>query len=243
MFERKVLRLALREVNKHAPFEVAVDLIADRRTRRRTGIRFRMVRMTTPLPSLAAPLAVQNAAKTVDGKKPQQAMFDFEGLLEPDARGSAVPEPHVLARRITVTALERLAGELGGAPMAALRDEWAAWTAVRDILVDRPARLLERWVKTVYGDVMTAGGGSEAWTAALGRDADGVETAVMWALGGLVAAQRQIWLNLARHKAPSKSALKIPDLNVEHFHAWVPLIAEDAARTLKLPRLLRLKSA
>ena len=142
--------------------------------------------------------------------------------------------PAVLGRRLTRQARDRLRVDYPGAPIDALIDVWSAWCGRHRIKVDRPARVFERWLTTMFGDlVLQARDGQGAdWAAAMTRDLDRPACRAMYLLSTMVAQQRQRWLNLARSKAMDRSLRSRPlstSVDAVHFHQWVDFILDEFA--------------
>lgn len=220
-FERRVLKVAVDEINRYAAFRVRYELIADERTRRRTHVTFVVEGPTSALPPAKMEAEPQDL--------PGQLTLDL-----PAVDPACEIDPAALARRLTAQTRERLRADYGHAPIDDLVVAWAEWCARHGVKVDRPARVFERWLTTMFGDLVLAvqQGRPADWTEALGRDLDQPNCRAMFSLSNMVAQQRQRWLNLARRKAADKSPRsKLPGTSVEavHFHEWVHLVLDEFA--------------
>lgn len=218
-FERRVLRVAVEEINRYAAFRVRYELIADERTRRRTHVTFVVEGPTGTLP----PPKMEASRQESSG----QLALD----LLPITAGLEI-SPVALGRRLTKQARERLRTDYAGAPIDNLIVLWSEWCARNGVKVDRPARVFERWITTMFGDLVLQGrdGRPADWIAAMTRDLDQPNCRAMFLLSNMVAQQRQRWLNLARSKAvdraPRSKALG-SSVDAVHFHEWVHFILEE----------------
>lgn len=220
-FERRVLRVAVEEINRYASFHVRYELIADERTRRRTHVTFVVEGPAGILPPPKMEAAFQDAAT--------QLALD----LPPVGTGPEI-SPALLGRRLTRQARDRLRAEFPGAPIDALVDVWSAWCGRHRIKVDRPARVFERWLTTMFGDLVLLGrsGQPADWSAGMTRDLDRPACRAMYLLSTMVAQQRQRWLNLARSKAMDRPLRSRPlgtSVDAVHFHQWVDFILDEFA--------------
>src|SRR3954471_7664461 len=127
-FERRVLRVAVEEINRYAAFRVRYELVADERTRRRTHVTFVVEGPTSALP----PPKMEAEHQETLG----QLALDL-----PPTDATVDISPAVLGRRLTKQARERLHAEYNGAPIDNLIVLWSEWCARNAIKVDRPARV------------------------------------------------------------------------------------------------------
>ena len=222
IFQRRVLDGAVREVNKHAPFSVSLDLVKDKRTQRRTHVRFTVEAKRKELP---VPERKPEAAPSPQG----QLALDLPGA-EVTAEASPM-SPLALARRINARARGRLVEEFANVPLDDALNCWSAWVCRHGASVDRPARHFERWLRVMCGDALLAAGRGETvdWTEVFARPFDGTEHRAMLVLAGMVALQRRTWLNVAeeKHRQAHDRPLGIASLDLEHLHRWASLVADE----------------
>jgi hypothetical protein len=222
-FERRVLKIAVDEINQHAAFCVRYELVADEKTRRRTHVTFIVEGPSAALP----PPEMMPRPSDQSG----QLVLDL-----PFLEGDSEQIPTLLKRRINVPTRQRLREHFGETvPLDALISLWAEWCARYEVKVDRPARIFERWLTTLFGDLVLAGqqGAQPDWSIVLSRDLDHPKYRVMFSLSNMVAQQRQRWLSLAKRKMSEghpRSGLKLSSVDPTYFHQWVPLIIEEFAQ-------------
>ncbi|MBB3268633.1 hypothetical protein FHW79_006308 [Azospirillum sp. OGB3] len=217
-FERRVLRVAVDEINEHAAFNIRYELVLQERTKKRTHIRFIFEGPASALP----PAETETFLEEPTG----QFVFNLP------AADVSMPPPATVAGKLGNRVRSRYREQFPGAPIDELIDLWANWCVRHRIRTERPPRIFERWLNTVFGDLAAEAseGDASVWSAAFSRDLDQPVYRVMFALGGMVARQRQLWLTLAKSKHGDKyPSRKMPTVSLDcaDFYLWVPLIQDE----------------
>lgn len=218
-FERRVLKVAVDEINEHAAFNIRYELVLQERTKKRTHIRFIFEGPASALPPAeTGPLLEEPTG---------QLVFDLPGAAE-----TSMPPPSAFAAKLGIRVRSRYREQFPGAPIDELIDLWATWCVRHRVKAERPPRVFERWLNSLFGDLVLESreGNASVWSTAFSRDLDQPVYRVMFALGGMVARQRQLWLALARSKYADKNPRKgMPAVSLDcvDFHIWVPLIKDE----------------
>jgi Initiator Replication protein len=208
-FERKVVLIAVTEINAFAPFQVEYRTVKAPRSKRIDIVVFTIVQRgavtesTRPAARQQGTLRLEHDSRTVERKR--SATVDG------------------LAAELGADLLDRLGNEYPGVDVDDAVREWTAWSIGRGEEVHSPSAAFGAWFRKNRRDGRERrGSGEVAATQLTNPDVD-VVRAASW-LSGQNPKRREVYLNIARSKA---GKLDVPNTGVAHFGAWVPYVLDE----------------
>jgi hypothetical protein len=207
-FERKVVLIAVTEINAFAPFQVEYRTVKAPRSKRIDIVVFTILRRGDALEDVRAV-----------GKSRQQTALSLE-----DAGGlRSQASVEGLVALIGPELLDRLREEFPGVDVDDALREWAHWSIRRGEEVHSPSAAFGAWFRRNRRDGHERRGDEEVMAGPPASSDVDVVRASSW-LSSQNPKRREVYLNIARGKVAS---LDVPNTGVAHFGEWVPYVLTE----------------